>query len=135
MDFAAQPRYVQLDPSLTDDDLLARGVKRDQLPLYHRLQKYGARVVDEERDAGTVGDEADRLLREARNLDGSRRFYPPGLHLATHRYREHWTRLSLLPESPERDEAMQHIERELAKFEKGEDEAKRQYLRAHGIET
>jgi hypothetical protein len=80
-----------------------------------------------------VNEHEERLLREARNLDGSRRFYPPGLHRATHRYREHWTLLSRLPESPETEEAMLHIERKLAEFEKDEEHAKKMYLTAHAI--
>ena len=40
---------IQLDPSLTDDALLAWGVRREDLPLCHRLQRYGFRVASRRR--------------------------------------------------------------------------------------
>jgi hypothetical protein len=75
----------------------------------------------------------DDTLSEARNLDGSQRFFPADEHPATYRLRRHREALDALPETPEREAALAHIDRQLAAFERGEDRAKRDYLRAKGV--
>jgi hypothetical protein len=69
------------------------------------------------------------LLQTVTNLDGSRRFYPPGQHPATYRLREWRERLLLLPVSGVRDESLAVIDTQLSLFEQGENEAKRAHLR------
>jgi hypothetical protein len=75
-------------------------------------------------------DESDEaILAAATNLDGTRRFYPPYEHPATAQLGEYITRLETLPESDEREQALEHARQQMARFEYGEDRAKRDYLR------
>ena len=69
-----------------------------------------------------------QLLAEARDPAGLPRFYPRGQHPATAQWREQLTQLEALPDSPERDTALDYTREILAKFEIGEDRAKRDYL-------
>ena len=71
---------------------------------------------------------AEATLAEARNPDGTRRFYPPFAHPATARLVEHIERLKALPESEEQLQALGYSLLELARFERGEDRDKRDYL-------
>lgn len=72
----------------------------------------------------------EKLLAGAKNPDGSPRFYRLGQHPATYRCRRYRAQLVVLPETPEREQALDYIDRTLATFDKGEDEAMRLYLRA-----
>lgn len=60
---------------------------------------------------------------------GDKRFYPPGEHPATYRYKAHREALLRLPASAERDQMVSYVDGLLAAFEQGESEAKQQYLR------
>lgn len=75
----------------------------------------------------------EAVLAAATNPDGSRRFYPPYKHPATRQLREHLARLEEIDDGTSEDvaAAIEHDRSELAKFEHGEDRAKRDYLRAH----
>ena len=69
-----------------------------------------------------------QLLAEARDPAGLPRFYPRGQHPATAQWREQLAQLEAFPASPERDKALDYIRETLAKFEIGEDRAKRDYI-------
>jgi hypothetical protein len=71
----------------------------------------------------------DRILAEARDPLGRRRFYPPGEHPATARWRKQlaWYREQGLDDS---HPMIAYILRTLAVFELGEERAKREYLAA-----
>lgn len=76
-----------------------------------------------------------RSLAEAKNPDGSRRFYAPGEHPATARLLaglarvEHLQSLAMEPEmEAQAAELIGYYRRQLARFEWGEDRAKREYL-------
>lgn len=77
------------------------------------------------------------LLAEARNPDGSPRFYPFGRHPAADRWREQLHRLnefaSRYPIRPPAhvQEMIDHAEQQIAMVEEGEARAKQSYLRAH----
>lgn len=66
---------------------------------------------------------------------GSRRFYPPGKHPATRQLREALAKAEEIDDGSDEIAAyIDHCRRELAKFEVGEDRAKRDYLRAAAAE-
>jgi hypothetical protein len=68
-------------------------------------------------------------LQEARNHDGSRRFYPPGQHPATASYRRHRELLLATEPSRQRQALLDHVDALLAAFEEGESIAKADHLR------
>lgn len=76
----------------------------------------------------------ERVLRDAKNPDGSRRFYPAGLHPATARHREIRKRLEQIrlkrPDDPQLLEALGYHDRKIAEFDANEAEVKRRYLDA-----
>lgn len=71
----------------------------------------------------------DARLEAAMTPDGRRRFYVPGAHPATARWRAEVRSLERLPASAERDEALEYARGQIALFEAGESEAKERYLR------
>jgi hypothetical protein len=73
----------------------------------------------------------EELLAAATNQDGSRRFYPPNEHPATAQLRAQIEKLEAIPESEERNQALNYCRAELAKFERVEGNAERKYLRRH----
>jgi hypothetical protein len=72
----------------------------------------------------------DERLKQARDPLGRQLFYPPGSHPATARLRASRDRLLALPETHERNAALEHHKRELARFEALESEAKLLYVRS-----
>jgi hypothetical protein len=83
-----------------------------------------------------VGDRSPaEILAEARNPDGSPRFYPQGKHPATKQLREALAKAEEFNDDSEATAAyLEHLRRDLARFEAVENRAKRDYLRAKGIE-
>lgn len=78
----------------------------------------------------------DDILAEARNPDGSQRFYPPHQHPATRQLREALSRAEEFDDGSDTTGAyLEHLRHQLARFEAVEDRAKRVYLRARGQEA
>jgi len=72
-----------------------------------------------------------KILAEAKNQDGSQRFYPQYHHPATARLREYIKHLETFPESKERNMSLDYTRSELARFEHGEDRAKYEYIMSY----
>jgi hypothetical protein len=76
----------------------------------------------------------ETILAEARNRDGSQRFYPPYEHPAVHQVREQLKLLErhtdreALPYTTPADEAIAYCLQKLIEFEAGEERAKRVYM-------
>jgi hypothetical protein len=78
-----------------------------------------------------AAESEDAILAEATVPGGGRRFYPRFEHPATARLRGQQERLEAFPPSTDRDKALDWTKEQIARFEHGEDQAKRDYLRAH----
>lgn len=68
------------------------------------------------------------VLQAVRTPDGRRRFYPPGEHPVTARLRRDIAALEALPESTQRDEALEWARYQNTIFEEGESIAKHEYM-------
>lgn len=72
-----------------------------------------------------------RSLRDAKNIYGDPRFYPPGKHPANARMRAQYAELQKLHDfnpTDESAEALAYLERKMAEFEAGEAAAKLDWL-------
>lgn len=122
--------------AIGEDDWCACGARLSE-PLAFEFRPI---LAPASRSRGVGGGDstvdADEILASARNPDGSQRFYPQGQHPATKRLREalEWAE-SIENGTGTTDAYVEHLRRQLAEFEYGEDRAKRDYLRAKGVEA